>query len=446
MILKDNSSYAPSDFDEIPKLTKKLLDKTLKDLEKENIFVFPDLIDDIEDLEGNQKVLFRNNQSYSTSNLMGFLGLENEQLVIRSRFSSENDDYFMQYMLNKVIDIPNIMDLRSEANSETKLFDLLMFLFPLYLKQALRKGLYKTYVSYLQNDSSIKGPIDVERHIKLNTPFTGEIAYRQRLMSNDNALMELIRHTIEYIKVKSFGMKIIRKVKDEVRLVVDATSGYARQERIKVLNQNKKQRVRHAYFHEYRSLQQLCIMILGREKLQMGNSGKQVYGIIFDGAWLWEEYVNTLIKDQFYHPKNKSSKGKQQLFSLDIGKRGSIYPDFISRKTECRMIADAKYKPIANIYGSDYLQLLAYMFRFDAKKGIYIYPEHLEKQKEEFWLNSGTTFESNVVPREDIKVIKLGIDIPKQVEGYDDFTNKMHQNEVKFLQSMQEYADEHIDF
>lgn len=40
-----------------------------------------------------------------------------------------------------------------------------------------------------------------------------------------------------------------------------------------------------------------------------------------------------------------------------------------------RVIAGAKYKPIDNIYSKDYLQLLAYMFRFDAKTGYYLYPE-----------------------------------------------------------------------
>lgn len=40
-----------------------------------------------------------------------------------------------------------------------------------------------------------------------------------------------------------------------------------------------------------------------------------------------------------------------------------------------RIIADAKYKPIKNIGNRDYLQVLAYMFRFDAKAGYYLYPE-----------------------------------------------------------------------
>lgn len=51
---------------------------------------------------------------------------------------------------------------------------------------------------------------------------------------------------------------------------------------------------------------------------------------------------------------------------------GLIYPDFISRDNKKRIIADAKYKPIDHIGNKDYLQILAYMFRFDAKLGYYL--------------------------------------------------------------------------
>lgn len=56
-----------------------------------------------------------------------------------------------------------------------------------------------------------------------------------------------------------------------------------------------------------------------------------MFGIVCDGAWLWEEYINTLIGDSFYHPMNKEGKGKQYLFTSDKRFVGLIYPDFISK-------------------------------------------------------------------------------------------------------------------
>ena len=50
-----------------------------------------------------------------------------------------------------------------------------------------------------------------------------------------------------------------------------------------------------------------------------------------------------------------------------------IFPDFISKEKQPRIIADAKYKPLENIGNKDYLQVLASMFRFDAMTGYYLF-------------------------------------------------------------------------
>ena len=225
---------------------------------------------------------------------MGFLGYGDERLIIESRFCRDGEDYFFQYLLDKVLDFPNIVDLESDANHDNRLFNFLLFLFPHYLKAAMRKGLFKKYIHRGYNDGNVKGAIDVARHIKLNTPFVGNVAYSQREFSYDNSLMELVRHTIEFIKRKPYGGKLLVKVKDEVKLVIDATPGYALYNQQRIIEQNKNNAVRHAYFREYSALQRLCLLILRHQKHQIGLGSRQIYGILFDGAWLWEEYINSL--------------------------------------------------------------------------------------------------------------------------------------------------------
>ena len=244
-----------------------------------------------------------------------------------------------------------------------------------------------------------------------------------------NSLMELVRHTVEFIKRKPYGNKLLIKVKDEVKLVIDATPGYEPYDRQKIIEQNKKNTVRHAYFREYLALQRLCLLILRDQKHQIGTGARQIYGILFDGAWLWEEYVNSLIEDVFYHPMNKGGKGAQRLFD---GNAGLIYPDFISRNSEMRIIADAKYKPIDNIGNRDYLQVLAYMFRFDAKAGYYLYPEADGADDLKLQLNRGSTYEENVVPRDDISITKHGLKIPIDAQNYLEFKAKMKVQEQEF--------------
>lgn len=428
--IKDNSQRKKDAFSHIGTLTGKIADKTLEQLEREGVFVFPEIVKDAEDITRDQMIIQSVNDTYRSGNVMGLLGCGDERLIIESRFGGEDEDFFFQYLLDRVLDFPNIVDMESDANQDNRLFNFLLFLFPYYLKTAMRKGLFKRYIRHRYNDGNVKGAIDIARHIEKNTPFTGSVAYSQREFSYDNSLMELVRHTIEFIKRKPYGNNLLIKVKGEVKLVIDATPGYEPYDRQRIIEQNKKNTVRHAYFREYLALQRLCLLILRHQKHQIGSGSKQIYGILFDGAWLWEEYVNSLIKDIFYHPMNKGGKGAQRLFDGNIG---LIYPDFISRDNEKRIIADAKYKPIDNIRNKDYLQVLAYMFRFDAKAGFYLYPEAEGSDDLQLWMNRGSTYEANVMPRDDISITKHGLKIPMDVSDYAGFVARMRTHEQEFI-------------
>ncbi len=428
--IKDNSQLKKENYSDISTLIGKIADKTLEQLEREGVFIFPELVKDAEGITRDQMIIQSVNDTFRCGNVMGFLGCGDERLIIESRFSGEKEDLFFEYLLDRVLDFPNIMDMRSDADQDNRLFNFLLFLFPYYLKTAMRKGLFKKYIRHRYNDGNVKGTIDIARHIEKNTPFTGNVAYSQREFSYDNSLTELVRHTIEFIKRKPYGNNLLIRVKDEVKLVIDATPGYEPYDRQRIIEQNKKNAVRHAYFREYLALQRLCLLILRHQKHQIGFGSKQIYGVLFDGAWLWEEYVNLLIEDAFYHPMNKGGKGAQRLFGGNIG---LIYPDFISRDNEKRIIADAKYKPIDNIGNRDYLQVLAYMFRFDAKAGYYLYPEAEGSDDLQLWMNRGSTYEANVTPRDDISITKHGLKIPMDVCDYAGFVARMRVNEQAFI-------------
>lgn len=426
--IKDNSQQKKDSFSQIRILTNKIADKTLEQLEREGVFIFPEVLKDAEDITQDQMILQSVNDTYRTGNVMGFIGCGEERLIIESRFCGNGEDYFFQYLLDKVLDFPNIVNMEADADQDNRLFHFLLFLFPRYLQTAMRKGAFKQYIRCKYNDGNVKGTIDIARHIEKNTPFIGNVAYSQREFSYDNSLMELVRHAIEFIKRKPYGNKILVKVKDEVKLVIDATPGYEPYDRQKVIEQNKKNTVRHAYFREYLALQRLCLLILRHQKHQIGSGSRQIYGILFDGAWLWEEYINTLFEKQFYHPMNKSGIGAQRLFEGNVG---LIYPDFISCNREKRVIADAKYKPVDNIGNRDYLQILAYMFRFDAKAGYFLYPEAGVAEDMKLRMNRGSSYEADVCPREDISVTKHGLKIPMNASSYTEFKSAIASSEFE---------------
>ena len=187
--IKDNTQVKKDALSDIDILTGKIADKTLEQLEREGVFVFPEFVVDAEDITKDQMILQSINDTYHSGNVMGFLGCGDERLIIESRFCGDDEDYFFQYLLDRVLDFPNIVNLESDADQNNRLFNFLLFLFPYYLKTAMRKGLFKKYVRNRYNDGNVKGTIDIARHIEQNTPFTGNVAYSQREFSYDNNLI-----------------------------------------------------------------------------------------------------------------------------------------------------------------------------------------------------------------------------------------------------------------
>ena len=70
------------------------------------MFVFPKLVKDSDDLTKDEMVLQSVNDSYRTSNIMGYIGYGDKQLFIGSRFSKGDNDFFLRYMLSRALELP----------------------------------------------------------------------------------------------------------------------------------------------------------------------------------------------------------------------------------------------------------------------------------------------------------------------------------------------------
>ena len=436
MRITDNQHrIAKEDFvAEYPKLSQALLDRTLDNLSKEdNIFIFPNDLKNSPDLEKDQKIFETVNQEIKTGNVIGFLGCGQERLTISSRFSIKGDDYFLHYLLQKVLHI-NLTSLDVALSREDKLYQLLMYLFPKYLQAAIRKGLYKEYQRFSHNDSHVKGVIDVGNHLKKNLPFTGNIAYTTREFTYDNPLMQLIRHTIEYIKnQKSIGQGVLDNLltsRENVAEIVRVTPSYKLADRAKIIRGNQSKPIRHAYFHEYRKLQELCMMILNQEKHGLGYQDQKIHGILFDVAWLWEEYVHTLLPKYFIHPRNKEKLGGISVFS--VGKR-KVYPDFYDR--ERKIVLDAKYKKLEDtekgINCEDLFQLISYSYILEAEKAGLIFPS----------IEQSVNIEIGKVEGHGVLLKKWSIQIPQKASSYSEFCKMMENSEGDFKATIDEEAE-----
>ena len=406
---------------------QKIAEKPIGQLSLEdhpNLLIFPQNLEEYGDKIGKQYVFEVKEGKLCTQNIMGFIGYRDTKVRIHSRFAQGNDDYFLHYMLQKVFSI-NLFDLKYHTDDES-IFDFLIYLFPAFLKRAMRQGLYKEYQTREYNDANIRGRIDVARHIRENIPFAGKVAYSTRDYAYDNHVTQLIRHTIEFIANHQYGGSILQNddlTKDAVSLIREATPTYSQNECRKVVNQNLRP-LSHPYFSEYRHLQRLCVQILRYEEIKYGRNDDEIYGVLFDGAWLWEEYVNTILTDQGYiHPQNKIRKGKISLF---IDGSGTRYPDFYKDD----IVLDAKYKRYADmklqhIDGDDLHQVITYMYIMAANHGGFIVPWQYnhEENKSQLKTLKGYGGRMNI----------YGIIVDSPAQNYKDYCTKMSLYEKYFV-------------
>lgn len=411
-----------------------IADKTIAELcrENENLLIFPFSIETSDDRIGEASVMSILNTDnpekvrISTGNVMGFIGVGDLQIKIKSRFDAGRDDFLLHYMLQKVLSF-NLFDL-SHNNEQEDVFDFIMFMFPYFLKAALRQGVYREYQNYRHNDANLKGTIDIGRHIARNIPFVGNIAYSTREYSHDNNMTELIRHTIEFMKTKKYGQAVLnidKETVENVNTVIEHTPLYNKNDRSSVMSRNLRMKI-HPYYTEYRPLQTLCMQILRMEEVKYGESDDEICGILFDGAWLWEEYVNTILSNVgFTHPENKLHKGGIYLFDDHSGVR---YPDFYKDD----FVLDAKYKrlgsydKVSKVDRDDVHQVIAYINALHATRGGFVAP--LEQKQEK-------------VPtsrlKDSVSTLSIfGIEISKTASSYADFCEKMIGMEMAFVESL----------
>lgn len=401
---------------------------------KVSLVVFPEAIDSLAEQYSSSKILTLDDSSVSTGNIMGFIGLGSTTVKIHSRFDTGVKDYFLYYLLQRVLQI-NLFDLPHNSSSEN-IFDFLIMLFPYYLKKAVGQGVLRQYVTLKHNDSEFKGVLDVNRHIKTNLTFNGKIAYNHRLFTTDNPIIQLIGLTINRICRKKFGYELLNSDSQTqacVREIQHSAATYNERESGRIIAQNLRSRI-HPYYSEYEPLRKLCLMILKNEEIKYGHEEETIYGILFDGAWLWEEYIGILLKQKFIH--YKKNKGKRfYLFAHNGRCFQQIIPDYISK--DGLRIGDAKYIPLDKAHNYDdqratalYYKTITYMYRFNSKEGFLLFPY----QGKGTYMNQYSILGLESDASNGI-LTKLGLSIPKESEyrNYKEFKIKMHNYEEEFI-------------
>ncbi len=402
----------------------------------------------------------KDNPRIKTGNVMGFIGFENgTQLMIRSRFSNftngENDgkkgDWFLQYLLGQVFNFSPAVFKLDFTKGEEGILDFMSFIFVSAFRNAMRQGVFRTYRTFKRDDANVRGPIDIPRQISRNTPFAGKIAYRSRERSTDNAVTQLVRHTIEFIERQPRTRYLLRdpKVRSDIQEIRNATPSYSPLALRDVLNANVRP-LRTAYFDKYIRLQDICRRILRRKKLSYGASDKgKIYGILFDGSWLWEQYMYRMIVEaglNVVHPDNRT--GRDPVHPFLRSPIGRFFPDFYN--LDKRFVLDAKYKRLIGNDGKeghnpdsqDLQQVIAYMHILDAEYGGFLFPRKAssESQDGEPWTKDRCPFgyPLGTLDGKGGKMFTMPFDVPQETEGekFEAYAARMKSAEKAFQKKL----------
>ena len=341
-----------------------------------------------------------NKGEYWTQQYIGLLQITSdgtkEEVFIRSRFDNESCE-FSKYILNKALGLKaNILQNVEPSVGRGEILDLILaIIFTMQIAGAYRKGIYRRYRTYENNDSKLKGRIDVARHIRLNPIFNGNIAYSSREYTADNDMNRMILTAYTSLQKRQPGLmreleKKYTPVKDFISQLKNIMQPASRQEARKLVQKERK-KITHAVYSDWESVRKTAILILKYMGIAPEDDGTNVNGILINMNYIWERYLVQIVKEKIenkyqiegkksfgiFFPNDQSNESPREL-KLQPGEL-KLQPDLvISDKDEPLLIIDAKYKnEWENVASNksdkpereDCFQIMSYMYRAECKFG-----------------------------------------------------------------------------
>ena len=385
-----------------------------------------------ENFENDTVIEIRNSKIY-TYNWVGVISTQTKnensmRIEITSRFDTGEKQYFLLYLLSSVYGV-NIFNIDINSEKESNYIIILIILFLSKIVEAYGSGLYKEYNRSKYNDYNFKGSIDIDRHIKLNTPFMGKTAYKVREYTYDNEILYLMRQVLDYIIFNHFEvweacLNNELMLNEVVSVIENATPSYR-------MNINYadtiscRREITHPMYTDYEEARKLAIMILSESGQNIfDNSTELSFSLLIDISWLWEEFVaEKLLKECNYkHLLTDGSAG-----TLEWSNREYWYPDFIEEGDEYkrRNIFDAKYKFWDWNKDDDIHQLFSYLLISGGNKCGIIYPDNKSTTWSYKEIRSHEKFYENEYP----KIYKMPMRINcSEAMGYLEYCKTMEES------------------
>lgn len=302
------------------------------------------------------------NFSAQSGNVIGYVKKGNYSLKISSRFG----DCFLKYIIADADGFLEIENYGGQQNSEG--FEwLLIYLWKIKLKKALRLGLPKQYVSKTRTTNKVKGTVHAADYFLTKHRAKYKCSYREH--SYNNKTVRLIASVFQVLKGNPFVSEM-HQIRSSFLI---ATEG-DRPNRRELLATPK---ISNPFYKEYNEVINLSKQILKNDVATFGERS-DTSAFMFDVSMLFEYFIKKLLSRNGF---KMFSKFNEEL-TIETGVRQQkLQPDLLFEDNNGFYLFDVKYKSFDKRYGvkrEDLFQLHTYIGQYGNIKDIngcgFIYP------------------------------------------------------------------------
>src|SRR5574344_1620104 len=374
-----------------------------------------------------------------TGNYVGKLVWQGLEIDIKSRFSNT----FLERMLNFANDI-FLDDASITGKDSTDDLDIskyiIYYMFVQNLEKAFLLGLPKAYKSIEHHEMKLKGKIDINKFIKYDIPFQGQISSVSREQKEIQEIIDVLYKAVKIIdKNNKAFLKNISHIKTHLKQY--KSNNYVSNETINRALKSKA--LQNPIFAPYKKVLEYARFIINGNSIK--NDGKQeTFGFIINVAELFEIYITKLLQKEFSEWNIESPK--IELYSNQFFAR-KIIPDIVMKKDNDVIVFDTKYKKMlmrdryqngGDVDRNDFFQINTYMSYYqnhpDKKKikiGGLLYPIEKSFIENKYICHSETWFGNP-----DTKFIVDGIDLSNLEEDKENKFAPILKREQKFIQGI----------
>lgn len=310
------------------------------------------------------------NFSLSTSNTIGYIKKGNYALKVGSRFG----DAFLKYI---IADAEGFLEIENYGgqNNQAGFKWLLIYLWKIKLKKALRLGLPKQYVSHTRRLNKVRGNVDATDYFLTKKSPTYQCTYRAHSYNND--IVKLIAATFTSLK----GNSLLTDMHQHRNAFLMATEG----ERTSLPKLLQTQKATNPFYNDYNEVIALSKRILKNDVAAFGEYS-ETSAFFFDVSMLFEYFVKKLLMRNGFKMLSKFTAS----LSIETGTRQrQLQPDLLFKTEAGLFVIDVKYKNFDYRYGvnrEDLFQLHTYIGQFGNTNKLagcgFVYPS--KKEKNEF--------------------------------------------------------------